>query len=124
MSNKVRAIVNGKEMVGWYAVLKNNTHTFVTHEDPVRFHSDAIWVKVWQIDPATAAVDTGRKDKHGKPIFGSKGLFEGGDMVKADGLKYTVRVNWNDKRLHWGLPMATALGSYESDELEIIPKEE
>lgn len=132
---KVRAIIDGQAKFGWYAQV-TSTPTAMESNGVKRdflFPITAYWYEelgdiliadaVVIPDISLCAVATGRKDKNGVEIYGSKGDMKGGDRVKADGSKCAVRVNWNDTNLQWGFPMATALGSWQPGELEILPPE-
>ena len=111
MSDQIRAIVDGKAVVGWYC-------WFAVHARVVD-GCRADVVELIEIDPATAAVDTGRKDKHGKPIFGSKGIWQGGDVVKRPSLS-GASIWWGGSGWYIG---STYFGDCDA-ELEIIPKED
>ncbi len=122
--DKIRAIVDGKEVFGWYYeddVDGKGSKPFIL---PCH-HKLKLWADAIQIDISTAAVATGRKDKNGVEIFGSKGEMRGGDRVSVrKGKPY--KVAWCDYRLTWvlvGRPMEEELHKcHYPDELEIIPK--
>lgn len=78
-----------------------------------------------EIDISTAAVATGKKDKNDEMIFGSRGEMQGGDTVQASegGLTDATEVYWNKENVWWALGVST-LGSWKSDNLEIIKPEE
>lgn len=122
-----------KLVVGWYAGI-NGKHYIVPSHAYVGI-KDGHWstsredagrlgllyaTGLYEIDISTAAEATGKLDKNGKEIFGSKGDMQEGDRIKADGRDNPICVNWDDTKAHWGLPKITPLGDWTSDELEII----
>lgn len=120
--DKIRWIdKEGKEWVGWYYQISGDH--FLLPSDLV--HSDLLLalseVTIRIPDPATAAVATGRKDKHGVEIFGSKGEMQGGDRVEISGLKRRKRLGVHWSRSAWRIQNDT-LGAWDSSMLEIIPK--
>lgn len=84
-----------------------------------------------EIDPAQAAVATGRKDKHGTEIYGSKGIFQGGDrlsiITKSDcelGIWDVCWANWSyGWRFRTG-PTSFPLEHWPLAELEILKEKD
>ncbi|MCK5606655.1 hypothetical protein KAR91_32435 [Candidatus Pacearchaeota archaeon] len=96
-----------KLVCGWYACVTDGPclvkrHLLIpevnwlTTEDRQAFSITAI-----EIDISTAAEDTGKLDKHGKPIFGSRGPMHGGDRVSIGGVQHEAA--WRDSHSYWGL---------------------
>ncbi len=119
---KIRAIVDGNVKVGWYRYHPyyeiHQLMVFVPNEEP----GGGFWREI-EIDISTAAEATGKLDKHGDEIYGSRRDMQGGDRVKLYQTRWDV--TWNEGRLQWmvdrhgsGYALSTA------DELEIIPPEE
>lgn len=128
---EVRAIVDGKEVFGWYALLKNNTHVIILHEDSVFLDHGVVLARVFNIDISTVAVSTGKKDKHGKEIFGSKGEMKGGDRIgtlTSTGKVAEGNVVYDSDALTWvvnydGVTIYP-ISTWMSDELEVIEEKE
>lgn len=127
---KCRAIIEGKEVIGWY-VPNSISHFIVPIPAKILCGNNELgpFVEISngiEIDPATTAVATGKKDKNKKEIFGSKTVdgveFGGGDEVKAAGAVPLI-VKWSVIDLQWRLGSHMALGRFHSKQLEIIPKE-
>ena len=127
---------DGKEVVGWYCCLKNNTHAIVLHEDSVVFTGGSISVRPFHIDPAPAAFDTGKDDKHGKRIFGSKGEFQGGDRVQITTENYydngrdwvrDAKVEYQSSAMTWVARVHESswhgFADLHDAQLEIIPED-
>lgn len=120
---KIRAIIDGKEVVGWYVyACRTNISTEIYWQHELYVPDEIGFTNYIVFNPATTAVATGRKDKHGVEIFGSKGEMQGGDRLKFG--TETVEARWSEEyaqwRTYWG-------ESYESvifpDMLEIIPRQ-
>ena len=96
---------------------------------------------LFEIDPTTAAIATGKFDKNGTEIFGSKGEFQGGDRVnwtldelydageKIRTYKGTGSVKWIPEHVCWGIVERTGggyqgNGFWEAAEFEIIEETE
>jgi hypothetical protein len=88
--------------------------------------TDLIWdVEAVEIDPATAAVDTGTDDMNHKRIYGSTGEFHGGDRVRmthpslppVEGIVVYESPSWflRTRKGRYSLAVSSA-------ELEIIPQ--
>ena len=78
---------DGKEVVGWYFQTYDRHH-FVMPKPEVWYSEDQKFAYIEEsffieIDPTTAGVLTGKKDKHGREIAGSMGDLTGGDRVKV-----------------------------------------
>ncbi len=120
----IRAKIEGKYVFGWYYeddVDSDGLKPFIMPScNKFKQWGDCIRIP----DLSLCAESTGRKDKTGKEIYGSKGEMQGGDRVRLDGVEDAVGINWNPHHLYWGCPMATQLGQWLSDELEILPEKE
>lgn len=129
--DKIRAIINGEPVYGWYCREYSGRHYMInSNEDlwAVGLAADPV-LRPSTFNPASAAVATGKlaKDKDGKEvkIFGSKEPFQGGDRVKVGGVQFDVE--WWEDQLCWGVKgVDTGVfwsGLSEYNKLEIIPKE-
>jgi hypothetical protein len=96
---------------------------------PAKFEYAEWWLKAIRIDRATAAVDTGKLDKHGKRIRGSKGEMQGGDTIQQAWYK-PAQVYWDENDGCWAFhPEDSTDGVFDlyasaSDELEIVTDEQ
>ncbi|MHC4346344.1 MAG: hypothetical protein ACYSUP_16845 [Planctomycetota bacterium] len=120
-----------KEVVGWYCEIAKVPHIIPPTADFLRKRSDTSSIAVHgliPIDPATAAYDTGKLDKHGKRIYGSKGEMQGGDSVIASGVDTPSCVYWHAGSNYGQWVMESdeyirPLYGWESSGLEIITAE-
>jgi hypothetical protein len=108
-----------KEVVGWYVEIAGK---------PGIVPLDARAIFCMWIDPATAAYDTGKLDKHGDRIYGSKGEMRGGDSVIASGVDTPSCVYWHAGNNYGQWVMESdeyirPLYGWESSGLEIIKDE-
>ena len=120
---RIRAKIDGQYVYGWYRYHpyyeSHQLMVFITDEDR-NCHGGGTWQE-HEIDISLCAEDTGRKDKNGKPIFGSKGDMKGGDRVSVDG-QGGKQVYFCSTGCWWevdGVP----LGKLGPDILAIIPQE-
>jgi hypothetical protein len=117
---------DGKEVVG-YAFESEGDWYIITTEATVRWVEDHYEMNgIEEIVRETAAIDTGKLDKHGERIFGSKGEMQGGDTVRIHGHGTSrYKAVWHD--LSWGLYNKKdgfySLYVWNCDELEIIKAE-
>lgn len=131
--DKIRAIIDGKEVVGWYVYrcqTKLSGEVVWKHTVYVA-HSEGFTDCIEIPDISTCAVATGRKDKHGVEIFGSKGEMQGGDRIRGCTTGEHRDVSWDEQQLTW---VATTqygnhakvgpLANYDTTGHEIIPKSE
>lgn len=135
--DKIRAEIDGEYKYGygfqdsegehWLIPLGTNTTRYVgltSQNDRYEIYN------VLKFDPAKAAVDTGKDDKNGERIYGSKKpLFQDGDRVGIKmhtGKLAEANVLYDTDALTWvaNFDKITQypLSSWLSDELEIIPK--
>lgn len=113
---KIRAIIDGKGVMGWYVCLDGYHHI-------VPFDASVLYSMC--IDIALCAEDTGRDDKHGERIFGSRGKMQGGDRVFVRSGRNPLEMRWIDYA--WRLSGdngSIGITAYSSAELEIIPRKE
>ncbi len=128
--DKIRAIVDGKEVFGWYRYHpyyeSHQLMVFVPDESR-NCYGGGSWQEN-EIDLSTAAVATGRKDNKDVEIFGSKGEMQGGDKIRIHGHGTAVyRAAWSERDLQWILhdyakKESFPLYAWNPDELEILPK--
>lgn len=142
---KCRAIINGKEIIGWYFGMGDSQqglaeHYLITDKSWLHYDEDdnlSIRDSV-EIDPVTAAFATGRKDKHGVEIFGSMTI-DGVEFGGGDRLGFTT-FDHNGIDTQHEAPVVFSYGEWAvelndgdakinqyslyDDELAIIPKEE
>ena len=113
-------------MAGWYAYI-DRQHYISTAKHLLLASSEQVVVYV-EIDPTTAKVLTGKKDKHGVEIGGSMGELTGGDNLlwSIGGEKITRIASWSPHYLSWMAvdgSHATGLVHILNRNIEIIPKE-
>lgn len=131
---KVRAKTkDGTEVVGWYVQCLDRHFAYVQPKaSSFDYKHDEEYGRLWtvtgfvEIEIKSAAVDTGKLDKHGKMIFGSKGEMQGGDRIRyRTGLGHARLVcdgvRWNADTLQWAAMRGAQLASIDIRELEIIP---
>ncbi len=136
--DKIRAKIDGKMVVGWYAPINHFGHVLIPLNArackvngigaEARLNISAI-SPIIEFDPSTAAIDTCKDDKHGVRIFGSKGEFQGGDRIQRDSEKRIWEVVWDNSYCQWRLTDVTdiskgtpcSLTSWQASYLEIIP---
>ena len=112
---RIRSRVDGVYVYGWYFYSSGQKKHMLHLLD------DESGVVAVEIDPSLTSLATGKKDKNGEEIFGSKGEFTDGDNICSwpeCGNHYPVE--WDKTRLTWMAGM-DLLGEVESD---IIPKEQ
>jgi hypothetical protein len=127
MHGQVRAKTpDGREVVGWYVSAQGLYYIVPGGGRPAKFEYAEWWLKAIRIDRATAAVDTGKLDKHDEPIRGSvpEMGFEGGDRVRVLQENVEAEIAWSQVHLSWVLKDCNQLGLFGPDELEIITDEE
>jgi len=76
----------------------------------------------------TAAEFTGRLDRHGDKIFGSKGAMQGGDLIQGCTTDECREVSWDEQELTWVVTTQygthskiAALSKYDTTGHEIVP---
>ncbi len=109
---------DGKVVYGWYFeddVDGNGLKPFLMPHLP----EFKLWADMIPIDISTAAVKTGKKDKNGDDIYGSKDDMEGGDMVKRSSMT-KAPVWWSGNGWYVG---TTYMGDITA-ELEIIKEQD
>lgn len=123
---------DGGVVYGWYVPLDKRHFVVPPCGDPetelVRwFRTAHNTIQLWgaiEIDISTAAVKTGKLDKHGDDIYGSKGDMQGGDRVEHDDVRRRrLLVTWIEDRLTWGMGDGLLCDS-QSIYLEIIKDQE
>ena len=125
----IRSKIHGVYVYGYYAKV-GKKHCLIPEND-AKFHcyADGFCIDgVCVIFPSQTAVATGKKDKNGDEIFGSKGEFTDGDWVAHEKIiKPGVEFQWNESCMAWSVgkdwPKADWYDEME-DGLEIIPKEQ
>ncbi len=114
---------SGKEVVGWYFHLHNypmrgdgiteGCYEWDEHDvhgvfpdntdlaNPVDWEG-TIHRAAYRVIPeiSNAAVATGRKDRHGVEIYGSKGKMQGGDCFRKN-INDSFKVYWSEKVGQW-----------------------
>jgi len=136
---KVRAKIKGRKVVeGWYCYSKKQDQHFIIQcDDGLSLGPNILyfwgtaensWFCVIKIDISTAAVETGKLDKHDKMIWGSKGQMQGGDKVRIHSKDKLEEIDfdaeWNERVSAWVFQqeggVMSRFCSWNSDELEII----
>jgi len=107
----------------WYYIIPDDAGGFLECDES---HNSYTIGPAYRIDPSHTSVVTGKKDKNGVEIFGSKGEFRDGEIVSVGGV--ICSVEWWEDQLCWALRNRETLqywsGLSEYDELEIIPNKQ
>lgn len=122
---------DGRKVVGWYVEISGQPFLFTDDLVSQDLLTELRYL-LEKIDISTAAVATGKLDKHGVEIYGSMGEMQGGDRVKVhskDLLENCVfQVEYDCRMAAYKLQeeagVMSRLSCWRSDELEIIKPEE
>lgn len=135
--NQIRAIIDGKEVFGWYYYSSLHEKHYVVSECSaihpfkklvrmVGYNLGILFIEI--LDLSLCSVATGRKDKHGVEIYGSMGDMKGGYLVTEYGRDYYF-VTWDVPRCGWHLRDATNGQNhgrdkplYDAQQLKICPR--
>ena len=121
----IRAIVDGNVKVGWYVyACETNFKAEIYWQHQLHIPHAHGFMEVFMFsDVAGMAEATGKLDKNGDEIYGSRGDMQGGDRVAIRGERDLTPVCWNVHELTWMLGRdgkLLNLSCWLPDELEII----